>query len=117
MQISAITRSGVIGVDAYTREGLFVTRHAVDVAFEDGGFLRVPAGFAFDGASIPARARSLIQSLSTAASVAFLLHDYAYAQGAVWITPSGMSPTPDQPSRRVTCIAVEKRKSPAVSGP
>ena len=90
MKIAAITRDGVIGVDAYTRQGVFVTLHPVDVAFEDGGFLRIPAGFAFDGASIPPAARSLIGSLTTAGSVAFALHDYAYRDGAVWITPAGL---------------------------
>ena len=89
MKIAAITRDGVIGVDAYTRHGVFVTLHQVDVAFEDGGFLRIPSGFVFDGASIPPPARSLIQSLTLAGSVAFLLHDYAYADGADWIIPSG----------------------------
>ena len=89
MRIAAITRDGVIGVDAYTRHGVFVTRDQVDVVFEDGGFLRIPPGFVFDGASIPPAARSLIGSLTPAGSVAFVLHDYAYADGAVWITPSG----------------------------
>lgn len=89
VRIVAISRGGVIGVDADVTRGIFVTRHAVDVAFEDGAFLRVPPGFVFDGASIPARARFVIQSLTTAASVAFVLHDYAYRRGATWITDAG----------------------------
>ena len=79
----------MIRVDAHTRAGVFVLLDRLDVAFEGGGFFRIPAGFPFDGASIPPRARSVIQSLTTAGSVAFCLHDAAYASGATWITPSG----------------------------
>lgn len=89
MKIEAITRDGVIGVDAYTRQCAFISLHRVDVAFDDGGFMRIPAGFVFDGASIPPLARSLIPSLSTAGSVSFLCHDYAYAAGSHFIAPNG----------------------------
>ena len=89
MKISAVTRGGVIVTAAHVLIGCFVSLERVDVAFEDGAFLRIPPGFVFDGASIPPLVRSLVPSLSTAGSVAFLIHDYAYAQGAQWITPSG----------------------------
>ena len=90
MKITAISRNGVIGVDADTRAGTLELLHAVDVAFEDGAFVRVPPGFVFDGASIPPRARSIIQSLTTAGSVLFALHDYGYRRGAHWTTPLGL---------------------------
>lgn len=89
MKIAAISRGGVLRVDAHTRAGVFVLLEQVDVAFEGGGFFRIPRGFPFDGASIPPRARSLIQSLTTAGSVLYVVHDAAYATGATWITPSG----------------------------
>lgn len=89
MKISAISRGGVVRVDAHTRDGVFVLLDPVDVAFAGGGFFRIPTGFPFDGASIPARARSIIQSLTTAGSVLFVVHDAAYSIGATWTTPSG----------------------------
>jgi len=89
VRISAISNSGVIGVEAHVRLGAFVTQHPVDVAFAGGGFFRIPAGFPFDGASIPPRARSVIQSLTTAGSVLFVVHDAAYALGATWTSPKG----------------------------
>jgi hypothetical protein len=89
MRIAGVTHDGMIGVDAYTKQGAFVTQHDVDVAFDDGSFLRVPRGFVFDGASIPPRARSVIQSLTVAGNVLFCVHDYAYSKDAAWITPEG----------------------------
>lgn len=89
MKITSITRGGVIGVDAYTRDGVFQSLHPVDVAFDGGGFMRIPAGFWFNGASIPPRARSIIQSLTIAGYIGYVVHDYPYAIGATWITPSG----------------------------
>ena len=89
MKIAAISRDGVIRVDAHARAGCFVLLDQLDVAFEGGGFFRIPAGFPFDGASIPPRFRSIIQSLTIAGSVLFVVHDAAYAAGASWITPRG----------------------------
>ena len=89
MKIAAISRGGVLRVDAHTRAGVFVLLEQVDVAFEGGGFFRIPRGFPFDGASIPPRARSVIQSLTTAGSVLYVVHDAAYCTGATWISPKG----------------------------
>lgn len=89
MKIVTMTRAGVIRVDAHVRHGYFVTTENVDVVFDRGGFLRIPARTIFDGASIPPRARSIIQSLTTPASLAFLVHDWAYRKDALWISPKG----------------------------
>lgn len=87
MKIAAVSP---IEVTAYPRRGLFTLLRRVDVAFDDGAFLRIPKGFIFDGASIPPAARSFIQTLSTAGSVAFVIHDYAYSIGARYIAPNGV---------------------------
>lgn len=89
MKILSVTHDGEFEVDVYPREGAFVTREPVEIAFDDGAWLKIPVGFPFDGASIPPWARSLIQTLSTAGSVLFVAHDYAYAKGAGWIDPDG----------------------------
>lgn len=87
--LSRVSRDGVVLVDAYTRQGAFVLRDPVDYGFGDGSFVRVPAGFAFDGASIPPSARSLVRSLTTAGNVLFGLHDCAYSVGSRRVLPTG----------------------------
>lgn len=68
-------------VDPATRPGYVLVTHDWTIWLEDGRWVRVPAGFCCDGASIPALARPWLHPLTLLALG--VGHDYAVRPGAV----------------------------------
>ncbi len=78
-------------LENHAPRGLFRARNVVIAHLEGGGSLRVPAGFWFDGASIPATVYPLLLSAANQPRAALFgqLHDYAYRRGALRRAPDG----------------------------
>lgn len=77
-------------VDPATRPGFVQLTDAWSIVLEDGRWVRVPAGFWCDGASIPALARPFLHPLTLLAMGC--AHDFAVRSGAVLYREGGSEP-------------------------